>query len=86
MSTSSVVYFFCTQTPHLVNLNEDPLMSECLLYYIKEGITRCVYYSNSSHMCLQLCVYRVGSRGDVILSGDYILEDHCVFENKGGVL
>lgn len=28
------------QTPHLVNLNEDPLMSECLLYYIKEGVTR----------------------------------------------
>lgn len=28
------------QTPHLVNLNEDPLMSECLLYYIKDGITR----------------------------------------------
>ena len=29
------------QTPHLVNLNEDPLMSECLLYYIKEDTTRC---------------------------------------------
>ncbi|XP_017681668.1 PREDICTED: kinesin-like protein KIF1A [Lepidothrix coronata] len=28
------------KTPHLVNLNEDPLMSECLLYYIKDGITR----------------------------------------------
>lgn len=28
------------QTPHLVNLNEDPLMSECLLYYIKDGVTR----------------------------------------------
>ena len=28
------------QTPHLVNLNEDPLMSECLLYHIKDGITR----------------------------------------------
>ncbi|XP_035377202.1 kinesin-like protein KIF1C isoform X1 [Electrophorus electricus] len=27
-------------TPHLVNLNEDPLMSECLLYHIKEGVTR----------------------------------------------
>ncbi|CAL1591064.1 unnamed protein product [Knipowitschia caucasica] len=27
-------------TPHLVNLNEDPLMSECLIYYIKEGVTR----------------------------------------------
>lgn len=31
---------FRLQTPHLVNLNEDPLMSECLLYYIKDGITR----------------------------------------------
>nr|KAF6336758.1 kinesin family member 1A [Myotis myotis] len=28
------------KTPHLVNLNEDPLMSECLLYYIKDGLTR----------------------------------------------
>ena len=27
-------------SPHLVNLNEDPFMSECLLYYIKEGITK----------------------------------------------
>uniref|UniRef100_A0A671KLY5 Kinesin-like protein KIF1C n=1 Tax=Sinocyclocheilus anshuiensis TaxID=1608454 RepID=A0A671KLY5_9TELE len=25
------------RTPHLVNLNEDPLMSECLIYYIKDG-------------------------------------------------
>lgn len=29
-----------SQTPHLVNLNEDPLMSECLLYYIKDGMTK----------------------------------------------
>ena len=28
------------KTPHLVNLNEDPLMSECLIYYIKDGITK----------------------------------------------
>ena len=28
------------QTPHLVNLNEDATLSECLLYYIKEGITK----------------------------------------------
>ena len=26
--------------PYLINLNEDPLMSECLLYYIKEGVMR----------------------------------------------
>lgn len=25
--------------PHLVNLNEDPLMSECLIYQIKPGKT-----------------------------------------------
>uniref|UniRef100_A0AC34QNN7 Kinesin-like protein unc-104 n=1 Tax=Panagrolaimus sp. JU765 TaxID=591449 RepID=A0AC34QNN7_9BILA len=32
--------FSPTKLPHLVNLNEDPLMSECLLYYLKEGETR----------------------------------------------
>ncbi|CAG8735003.1 17376_t:CDS:2, partial [Racocetra fulgida] len=26
--------------PHIVNLNEDPLLSECLVYQIKSGITR----------------------------------------------
>uniref|UniRef100_A0A3Q1I9E8 Kinesin motor domain-containing protein n=1 Tax=Anabas testudineus TaxID=64144 RepID=A0A3Q1I9E8_ANATE len=35
-----IACLFVLQTPHLVNLNEDPLMSECLLYYIKEGFTR----------------------------------------------
>uniref|UniRef100_A0A3B3TA62 Kinesin-like protein n=1 Tax=Paramormyrops kingsleyae TaxID=1676925 RepID=A0A3B3TA62_9TELE len=35
----TVGVFSPKKTPHLVNLNEDPLMSECLLYYIKDGIT-----------------------------------------------
>ena len=35
-----LLLFFSFQRPHLVNLNEDPLMSECLLYYIKDGTTR----------------------------------------------
>lgn len=41
---STWVHYTCfsVKTPHLVNLNEDPLMSECLLYYIKDGITRWV--------------------------------------------
>lgn len=38
--TVSKLFLVLHQTPHLVNLNEDPLMSECLLYYIKDGITR----------------------------------------------
>lgn len=37
---TGMTLFCLSQTPHLVNLNEDPLMSECLLYYIKDGITR----------------------------------------------
>ena len=32
--------FLLFKTPHLVNLNEDATLSECLLYYIKEGLTR----------------------------------------------
>jgi len=32
------------KTPHLVNLNEDPLMSECLIYYIKDGLTKYVLF------------------------------------------
>ncbi|XP_033279702.1 kinesin-like protein KIF1A isoform X4 [Orcinus orca] len=61
------------KTPHLVNLNEDPLMSECLLYYIKDGITR---------------VGREGAekRQDIVLSGHFIKEKHCVFrsDSRGG--
>uniref|UniRef100_A0A8C4NBP5 Kinesin family member 1A n=1 Tax=Eptatretus burgeri TaxID=7764 RepID=A0A8C4NBP5_EPTBU len=38
----TVGVFSPKRTPHLVNLNEDPLMSECLLYYIKDGVTRWV--------------------------------------------
>lgn len=32
---NTVGVFSPKRTPHLVNLNEDPFMSECLLYYIK---------------------------------------------------
>uniref|UniRef100_A0A673MXF6 plus-end-directed kinesin ATPase n=1 Tax=Sinocyclocheilus rhinocerous TaxID=307959 RepID=A0A673MXF6_9TELE len=54
------------KTPHLVNLNEDPLMSECLLYYIKDGITR----------------YEITFRTDIVLSGAHIKEEHCVFRSE----
>ncbi|XP_046896279.1 kinesin-like protein KIF1B isoform X2 [Hypomesus transpacificus] len=54
------------KTPHLVNLNEDPLMSECLLYYIKDGITR-VGQADAER------------RQDIVLSGAHIKEEHCIF-------
>lgn len=33
----TVGVFSPKKTPHLVNLNEDPNLSECLIYYIKDG-------------------------------------------------
>ncbi|XP_049631215.1 kinesin-like protein KIF1B isoform X2 [Suncus etruscus] len=57
------------KTPHLVNLNEDPLMSECLLYYIKDGITR-VGQADAER------------RQDIVLSGAHIKEEHCIFRSQ----
>ncbi|KAK2825447.1 hypothetical protein Q7C36_019374 [Tachysurus vachellii] len=57
------------KTPHLVNLNEDPLMSECLLYYIKDGVTR-VGQADAER------------RQDIVLSGAHIREEHCIFRSE----
>ncbi|SPO31377.1 probable Kinesin-3 motor protein [Ustilago trichophora] len=59
--------------PHLVNLNEDPLMSECLIYQIKPG---------------QTLVGNLESGADVHikLSGTKILAKHCMFEHQDGVV
>ncbi|TRM68597.1 hypothetical protein BD626DRAFT_118862 [Schizophyllum amplum] len=57
--------------PHLVNLNEDPLMSECLIYQLKPG---------------QTMVGRLDSEkpAAIRLSGENIMEDHCYFQNDDG--
>uniref|UniRef100_A0AAZ3PRY2 plus-end-directed kinesin ATPase n=1 Tax=Oncorhynchus tshawytscha TaxID=74940 RepID=A0AAZ3PRY2_ONCTS len=67
----TVGLFSPNETPHLVNLNEDPLMSECLLYYIKDGDTK---------------VGRVdaSSRQDIVLSGHFIKDEHCTFTSTTG--
>ena len=59
--------------PHLVNLNEDPLMSECLIYQIKPGHT---------------LVGNLDSGADVHikLSGTKILAKHCMFDHQDGVV
>ncbi|MEQ2243229.1 Kinesin-like protein kif1a, partial [Ilyodon furcidens] len=67
----TVGVFSPKKTPHLVNLNEDPLMSECLLYYIKEGITRVGRLDASS-------------RQDIVLSGHFIKDEHCTFTRSSG--
>ncbi|XP_055850310.1 kinesin-like protein unc-104 isoform X3 [Episyrphus balteatus] len=65
----TVGVFSPKKTPHLVNLNEDPNLSECLLYYIKDGITR-------------LGTHEANVPQDIQLSGSHILKEHCTFENR----
>ncbi|XP_060723746.1 kinesin-like protein KIF1A isoform X4 [Tachysurus vachellii] len=67
----TVGVFSPKKTPHLVNLNEDPLMSECLLYYIKDGITR---VGREDAM----------TRQDIVLSGHFIKDEHCIFTSSAG--
>lgn len=69
----TVGVFSPKQTPHLINLNEDPTLSECLLYYIKDGTTR---LGTSEATVAQ----------DIQLSGSHILQEHCVFQNDNGVV
>lgn len=69
----TVGVFSPKMTPHLVNLNEDPTLSECLLYYIKDGITR-------------LGTHEANLPQDIQLSGSHILKEHCIFENRNGIV
>uniref|UniRef100_A0A8B9KDI5 Kinesin-like protein KIF14 n=1 Tax=Astyanax mexicanus TaxID=7994 RepID=A0A8B9KDI5_ASTMX len=59
--------------PNLVNLNEDPQLSEMLLYMIKEGQTKVgKLKSESAH--------------DIQLSGALIADEHCVISNINGTV
>ncbi|XP_037953281.1 kinesin-like protein unc-104 isoform X7 [Teleopsis dalmanni] len=69
----TVGVFSPKKTPHLVNLNEDPNLSECLLYYIKDGITR-------------LGTHEANVPQDIQLSGSHILKEHCTFESRNSVV
>ncbi|KAK2462276.1 hypothetical protein APHAL10511_005582 [Amanita phalloides] len=57
--------------PHLVNLNEDPLMSECLIYQIKPGRTMVGRLDSDKPAAIRL-------------SGENILDEHCFFESTEG--
>ncbi|XP_046376200.2 kinesin-like protein KIF14 [Haliotis rufescens] len=59
--------------PNLVNLNEDPQLSEMLLYVIKEGQTRVGRMSETS-------------KHDIQLNGALIADNHCIINNVEGVI
>jgi len=58
--------------PHLVNLSDDPLLTECLVYNLKPGTTT---VGNSDIE---------GQTAQVRLNGSQILASHCDFENVDG--
>ncbi|XP_010005094.1 PREDICTED: kinesin-like protein KIF14 [Chaetura pelagica] len=71
LQKAGIAFKMDNHLPNLVNLNEDPQLSEVLLYMIKEGETTVGRYTpNSKH--------------DIQLSGVLIAEDHCVIKNTVG--
>uniref|UniRef100_A0A2K6EFF4 Kinesin-like protein KIF14 n=1 Tax=Propithecus coquereli TaxID=379532 RepID=A0A2K6EFF4_PROCO len=73
LQKAGITFQMDNHLPNLVNLNEDPQLSEMLLYMIKEGTTTVGKYKpNSSH--------------DIQLSGVLIADDHCSIKNFGGTV
>lgn len=58
--------------PHLVNLSDDPLLAECLVYNLKPGITMVGNVESESNADNHLGIKLKGTR---------ILPEHCSFEN-----
>jgi kinesin family member 1 len=59
--------------PHLVNLSDDPLLAECLIYNIKPGTTTVGNVDTSAN-------------SEIRLNGSKIQHRHCTFENAGNVV
>ncbi|RFU77295.1 kinesin, partial [Trichoderma arundinaceum] len=56
--------------PHLVNLSDDPLLAECLVYNLKPGTTTVGNVDTNAE-----------NQANIRLNGTRILHDHCTFEN-----
>ncbi|XP_068930613.1 kinesin-like protein KIF14 isoform X2 [Petaurus breviceps papuanus] len=73
LQKAGITFKMDNRLPNLVNLNEDPQLSEMLLYMLKEGKTTVGKYKpNSGH--------------DIQLSGVLIADDHCIIENFDGTV
>lgn len=60
--------------PHLVNLSDDALLAECLVYNIKPGTTAVGNVEDPS------------ASTEIRLNGSKIMKDHCTFENVDGLV
>ncbi|XP_062411440.1 kinesin-like protein KIF14 isoform X3 [Sardina pilchardus] len=73
LQRAGVTFKVDNRLPNLVNLNEDPQLSEMLLYMIREGQTKVGRLkSESAH--------------DIQLSGALIADNHCVISNVNGTV
>jgi kinesin family member 1 len=61
--------------PHLVNLSDDPLLAECLVYNLKPGTTTVRNADSAS-----------GHSSEIRLNGSRILPEHCTFENIDNIV
>ncbi|KAM9612652.1 kinesin-like protein KIF14 [Trichechus inunguis] len=73
LQKAGITFQMDNHLPNLVNLNEDPQLSEMLLYMIKEGKTT-------------VGKYKPNSSRDIQLSGVLIADDHCAIENFDGTV
>lgn len=73
--------------PHLVNLSDDPLLAECLVYNLKPGTTT-VGNVEAKDTAAPPADGDTTEREtiDIRLNGSKILHDHCTFENVDGVV
>ncbi|KAK5126989.1 hypothetical protein LTR85_008348 [Meristemomyces frigidus] len=79
--------------PHLVNLSDDPLLAECLVYNLKPGTTTVGNVETNQPTTVGVEVDMDGMQSvahhssvDIRLNGSKILHDHCTFENVDGVV
>nr|OQO15943.1 hypothetical protein B0A51_18361 [Rachicladosporium sp. CCFEE 5018] len=70
--------------PHLVNLSDDPLLAECLVYNLKPGTT--TVGNVETNAVTGEPSGEASSSVDIRLNGSKILHDHCTFENVDGVV
>ncbi|XP_060034494.1 kinesin-like protein KIF14 [Erinaceus europaeus] len=73
LQKAGITFQMDNHLPNLVNLNEDPQLSEMLLYMIKEGTTT-------------VGKYKPNSTRDIQLSGVLIADDHCTIQNFNGAV
>ncbi|KAI8992598.1 hypothetical protein BDB01DRAFT_832888 [Pilobolus umbonatus] len=79
---NEVGVYISKEIPYLINLNEDPLMSECLIYHIKPGVTHVDKVEDPvSVECPENTETDKNKGGIIRLSGANISEKHCYFEN-----